>query len=220
MKMQSLTKYFNWGSSNQGISTKPYKSGIWIYLLGVTFYLWMVLNTAYDDYKHQIQLPVIVHTAQLGKINQFQLPNHNSFSSGDRGILTWNPRSFKEALILDTVNEGGLDGIDIFHVTLFFLYVIAFYLMMRGSGKNLVFSNKIYYGFLFIVFMIAISGLLESYKSRFVSQYIQNITNGQFKLQPAYFPKMYYYVVGMMLFFILKYPQKAIELQKDQDLTI
>jgi hypothetical protein len=201
----------------QFLSHHSPKSLIWSNLLLVTFFLAMSIYLANDDYREGLPLQVRSTTSKMASYKRFDISKQEYFITGINGELWWYPRSLTQALILGTVDGS---GIDIFHVGLLYIFVGIFYFMTRGSERNIVFSKKVYHGFLLIVCFISISGSLELSKTLWVSNYVHNITNGQFKLQMSYSPSIFYYAMGSMLFFLLQFPQKAIALQQEQDLTI
>ena len=187
------------------------------HIVTITLLLVLAFVMAAMDLKDGMPLQVSTQAFRQSAYKSFDLPNHSTFDTGTRGQLWWYPQGFGQALILSTV-EGG--GIDVYHVTLLYILVVIFYFMLKGSEKEIVFSKKVSRGFSCIIFIIAVSGSLESLKSILVSLYFSHITGGKFHLSIPYFPSMFYYAIGTMLFFIVKFPQKAIELQQEAELTI
>jgi hypothetical protein len=68
--------------------------------------------------------------------------------------------------------------------------------------------------------MIIISGFLEFLKSLELKNYNNHITNGQFEFPLTDFPWLYYFLLGNLFLFLQKIPQKALDLQQEQALTI
>src|SRR5476651_1146960 len=87
----------------------------------VTFFLVLAFVMAAMDLKDGMPLQVAYNQSAYKSID---LPNHDRFDTGNQGQLWWYPQSFSQALILGTV-EGG--GIDVYHVTMLYLLVVIFY---------------------------------------------------------------------------------------------
>jgi len=228
--MKKLTLFgrefeFFWGKRKA--STGPIE--IWPFLLIAIFFSFFVVSDAYDSWKGTMTIPVMTHVEQFSVRKEFALPGNNvfvpggstgPFSSDNIGALVWHPQSLWQALVLEMTRTGSLNFMDIFHLCLLYLYILVFYLMTRQGKDTINFSKKISKGFRYIFFMIAMTGPLEYEKYKLTNNYLQHITNGQFRLAEETIHYWYYFYIGIMLIVLSRFTDKAAELQKETELTI
>jgi len=75
--------------------------------------------------------------------------------------------------------------------------------------------------FLALVFALGMLGLFsDSARLRLADEYVPYITHGQFKGIFSFKVTSFYYMVYPMLMFLARLPKKALELQKETELTI
>ncbi len=210
---------FFWRDSKTSTSSSPTAS-VWIFFLLVAVFLLFAVNNGYDSLNNGVSLTVMDHSTHFKTFKQFDLPDNNAFIAGG-GTLHWQPKSLKEALILNMADSGNYGDVDIFEVALMLVFVLLFCVMIWGSKRKIIFTSKTTFGTMLIGLAIAISGPLEFKKTRFVNDYVQTITHGQFELRLSHFPSMYFYALGMMLIpFLSSFPRQAVELQQESELTI
>ena len=211
---------FFWGERKA--STKPIE--IWPFFLVVTFFLFFAISEAYNSSKETIGITVVTHLGQFAAHKNFALSGNNIFALGGGvgtdgiGTLVWHPQSLWQAIILKTTNDN--PGImDIFHIGLLYLFILIFYLMTRQAKDSMIFSKNISKGFRYIFFLIAMTDCLEYEKYKFLNNYVQQMTKGQFSL-PQETIHWYYFYLGIMLIVLSRFTDRAAELQKEAELTI
>lgn len=202
----------------EGMLPDKKKPKLWIYIAFVTFLLLLTIIEATMGLKNGVSLQVQAAVNVNLTHHSFKLPNHNYFTSEESGKLYWYPKNFLQALLLNVAVKHA--ALDIFEIILLYATVAIFYFMTLGSGKKSVFSVNLLGGYMLIFFLIAMSGILKSFEYSWMSIYIKKITNGQFVLQPLNVSFMLYIMWGNMLFFMLRFAQQALDMQKEQELTI
>lgn len=203
---------------NEGTLPQKKHPKLWLYAGVVTLMLVMTLGDADYSLKNGLLMQVNISAKEYSTRHSFELSNHNQLVSGASGQLHWQPENFMEALLLNTT--GGHGVMNIFDVLLLYIIIGLFYFMTLGSGKKSVFSGNLTGGFMLIFFLIAISGQLKGMEYNWVSHYVEKITNGQFTLQPQNTSSFFYLQLGTMLFFMLRFARQALDMQKEQELTI
>lgn len=194
------------------------KPRIWLYVIFIVLLLSQTLQSASYGQKNGVTLQVYTHQTALSSYKRSDLSNEDYFITGTDGELYWHPKSFTQALLLDTVDNHG--GLDIFEILLLCVLAGIFYFTVRGSGTNHIFSHNLYYGFLLMIFLITISGSLKHMEYGWMGVYVKTITKGKFVLQPLNISYSFYGALGTMLFFLMQFPKKALNMQKEQELTI
>ena len=165
-----------------------------------------------------INIPVTTKTLAYQSNKMYNVPGENLFTA-DAGTLTWHPTNLAQALILASVDKFGC-GIDIFHISLLYIYLLVFYFMIKDTGNNVFFNSKVSKGFYVVALSFFFSTMLEFCKFELLSNYIEGLTKGQFVLERSNSPHVYYIYLSLLLLFLIRFPAKAQELQDEQSLTI
>ncbi len=219
--MKKITLFghqFEFFWSEPKINSQPIKIRLLINI--TTFLLFITMVDAYFNLDGVISIPVTAHNVHFWNNKDFSLPGNNFFTTGQgSGILHWHPQNIGQALILKSANSESVASTDIFHVGLLYLFVLVFYLMTKNNESSTLFTKKVSRGFRAIFLMITISVILESQKHRFLNDYIEKMTHGQFGL-PQVTPPWFYFWLGIMLLVLTRFTDRAAELQQEAELTI
>lgn len=154
----------------------------------------------------------------LGSYKNQQLTGQNSFVSGVKGDLYWKPGTLIESMLLITCNN---DGTDFFDITGILITACVIFFMFKKSQDSALFNKNITMGFMLLIFVMAIMAMLIGMaKFELAFEYIPYITHGQFQTNIGFKVLSYNYMVYPLLLFLLRIPQKGLELQQEAELTI
>jgi len=163
-------------------------------------------------------LKVQTYDRKLVNYKHQDLPNGNYFISGMQGDLYWRPKNLSEAILLDTVINGGIDFLDVIALAVIAV-IISF--MFRGQDDTILLPKNVTGWFLALVFALGLLGLIsDDVRFQLADEYVPYITHGQFKAIYSFKVTSFYYMVYPMLMFLARLPKKALELQKEAELTI
>jgi len=186
-----------------------------IYLIFMSVF---IISDANNGLNYGLTLKVAGIGGHLGKYADKQIGNGNHFISGMEGDLHWKPQTFIESLLLIATNSKTFDFLDIIALTAVFVAILY---MFKGSDDSVLFTKNLSKGFKLLIMVIALSGMCADMARMEISRnYIPYITQGQFTTFSTFkFPSFSYLIYPMLLFLTL-IPQKGLELQQQQELTI
>lgn len=191
-----------------------FTAGVAVYLLIITGLFMLRVYESFDG----LTLKVQSLDKKMGVYKDVQLAGSNHFVSGTQGDLYWKPRTLTQSVLLITVNDEGFDFLDI--VGLLVIAIVIFR-MFKDSKDTAMFTKSVSSGFMLLIFTMGVMGiLLDITKVELAKHYIAAITGGQFSGNYHYKVITFYYMVCPLLLFLLRLPQKGLELQKEAALTI
>lgn len=165
-----------------------------------------------------LTLKVRAHGNHLVSYKDQYLSGSNHFISGIQGDLYWRPHTLTESALLITANNDAIDFLDI---TALLVITIIIAVMFKDSSEATLFTKRVTSGFMLLVFAVGIIGMLTDIaKAELARYYIPYITHGQFSGNFDYKVINFYYMVCPLLLFLLRLPEKGLELQKEAELTI
>ncbi len=168
--------------------------------------------------KHGLILKVSAVSANLRADKTYQLSGGNNFDSGVDGDLFWKPRTLIESVLLVTTKNDSADLFDIIGAAIFAGIVYA---MFSRSDDTALFNKKMLSGFGKLIFAICSFGTLVGIaRLLFAFEYIPYITHGQFDTNYSFNGFSFYYSLMPFLVLLFIIPQKGLELQQQQELTI
>lgn len=142
----------------------------------------------------------------------------NSFVTGMEGTLYWKVNNIREAFLV-----GMADGdrvISYFDVFYLLLLDICLFVMVARVNEETIFSDQLETGLkaiLYCVMFYPFVGMIEGY---YCSKFIQELTNNQFNAQYENFSISKFQIIFYLLLFMFPFVKRAINLQKQQNLTI
>lgn len=156
----------------------------------------------------------------LGSYKNDKLINGNYFISGMEGKLYWKPSTLTESILLNTFSQNG-SAIDIIEVISFAIMSVFFIFIIKDASDSALFHKGVYNKFIILILVISMwGGVVDMIKSILAHQYITYITDGQFTATYVNTSIFRSYSLGLLLSLLIVFPQRAIELQEEQDLTI
>lgn len=202
---------------NQKFEKRP-QPKVWRFFLLVTLMLGYTLYLTNFSLKNGLYLNASYKNAEYSCAKSYPLVGNDYFRTDNSGKLYWHPKSFIEALLLGTV--AGQQSFNIIHVLMLYVLVGVLFFTMKGTNHKKTFSENLYPGFTMIVVFIMVAPSLIGYGQGLVVNYFRDLTGGQFYLQPSNNLASFYCMLGAMLFFLTQFPQQALDMQKEQELTI
>ena len=142
----------------------------------------------------------------------------NSFTTGMEGTLYWEVNDLKEATLVGLADGDRLMS---YYDILYFLFIDGvLFFMVYGMNDETVFSERLSAGLKIVVYCVMFYPFVMMIGDYFSSQAIQKLTNNQFKGQYRNFGIVKFQLIMYLMIFMYPFLKKAINLQKDQNLTI
>ncbi len=142
----------------------------------------------------------------------------NSFITGMEGTLHWKVKNLKESFLVGMIDG---DRVISYYDILYFLLLDAglFFMIFRMSDET-VFSEQLSAGLKIVFYCIMFYPFVTMIGSYCNNQLVQELTDNQFKGQFEDFSIAKFQLIMYLLIFMYPFLQKAIKLQKEQNLTI
>ena len=142
----------------------------------------------------------------------------NYFITGMEGQLYWKVKNIREAFLVGMADRNSL--ISYFDVLYFLLLDACLFFMIYRMNDETIFSEKLSIGLKAVLFCIILYPFVTLIANHYSSKFIQELTNNQFQAQYEYFSANKYQLIIYLLIFMYPFLQKAVNLQKEQDLTV
>ena len=193
-------------------------------LLGIFFLFqcYCLISWAQDDINNGwgIAMDVRPLARGLGSYKDDKFADGNNFISGTDGTLYWKPRTLTESILLNTFSQRS-SPVDLFELIAFLLLALLFMAVISSGAKATYFSKNLTRKFILVVFVICMwRPVLELIKEPLGKQYVMYITHCKFIPVHRYGNAANGMTLYMLLSLLIIFPQKALELQKEAELTI
>lgn len=142
----------------------------------------------------------------------------NSFLTGAEGRLHWRVVSYKEAFLIALVKPVG--GITVFDYCYFLLVAFVLFKTLNRVNEHSVFSDKFAGGFQVMIYLVIYYPFFMFIGDYVAGLCLKALTKGQFTA-PANFSGMFKYTFAVILMiWLMPIINKAVSLQKEQELTV
>ena len=142
----------------------------------------------------------------------------NSFTTRMEGTLYWEVKDLKEAMLVGFADGDRLMS---YYDILYFLCIDGvLFFMVYGMNDETIFSERLSIGLKIVLYCVMLYPFVMMIGDYYSSQAIQELTNNQFKGQYKNFGVGKFQLIMYLMIFMLPLVKKAINLQKDQNLTI
>ncbi len=142
----------------------------------------------------------------------------NSFTTGMEGQLYWKVRNSREAFLVGMADRDRL--ISYFDVLYFLLLDACLFFMVYRMNEETIFSEQIGVGLKVVIFCIIFYPIITLMGNYLSDLSVQKLTGYKFRSQHQSFSASKFQLISYLLVFMYPFLQKAINLQKEQDLTI
>jgi len=145
----------------------------------------------------------------------------NNFVTGIEGDVTWKPKSFYEAFILENIiNKNAPLAL----LNILYLMVLdgVLFWMVYDIEENKLFNEKIIRGFNLLTYLAVLWMVKESLNFYLSNYYIKEITNGQFQAisSSEFFSVLPFVFVGIFSQVLSYLILKAQKIEHEQKLTV
>ena len=142
----------------------------------------------------------------------------NSFTTGMEGTLYWKVKDLKEAMLVGFADGDRLMS---YYDVFYFLCIdgILFF-MVYGMNDETIFSERLSLGLKIVLYCTILYPFVMMIGDYYSSQAIQELTNNQFTGQYKNFGIGKFQLIMYLMIFMLPFLKKAIDLQKEQNLTV
>ncbi|GAB3936324.1 hypothetical protein [Mucilaginibacter myungsuensis] len=194
-----------------------------LFVLLSIFYLfftgWQCYRNAQRSLERGVYLNVNLRAnTGLGTYNNHVLADgRGTYTTGTQGELYWRPRSLTEAAMLNVIGGHVADLVDVFTVLVLSGAILYTF---KGSRDGAVFTKRMVTGFAIVISLVVlIEVVAELVRLKVGHNYIAYITHNRFsaivggKLTPGG-------ILLPLLGFLSIIPTKALEQQKEAELTI
>ena len=142
----------------------------------------------------------------------------NSFTTGMEGVLRWKVKDLKEAFLVGLADRDRL--ISYYDILYLLLLDAGLFFMIYRMNEETIFSEQLSTGLKVVLYCIMFYPFATMIGNYYSNQFIQELTNNQFKGQYENFSISKFQILFYLMIFMYPFLQKAINLQKEQDLTI
>jgi hypothetical protein len=142
----------------------------------------------------------------------------NNFQTGTEGKLYWKIKNLKEAFLVALADrDKSTNFYDVFYLL---ILDIALFVMVFRIKDETVFSDQVLWGLRLIAGSVIFYPIINLMSYRLSSQCIEELTNGKFTAQLTKSNTFMFLIITYLLIFMAPFIKKAINLQKEQNLTI
>ena len=142
----------------------------------------------------------------------------NEFTTGFDGKLTWEAGNLKESFLV-SLAEGDI-GISFYDLFYFLLVDVVLFIMVHSVNEDVVFSGRLFKGITILLYLIMLYPFVGMIANQINGEIIKTLTNNKFTSQHQNFAVVKSQFFIYLMIFMLPFVRKAINLQKEQDLTI
>ncbi|MBC7617049.1 MAG: hypothetical protein H7202_13365 [Pedobacter sp.] len=142
----------------------------------------------------------------------------NEFTTGFDGELAWKVNSVKEAFLVSLVDRNNI--INFYDLFYFLLVDVALFVMVHSVNEDAVFSERLLKGVTVLLYLTMLYPFFGMIADQINGEIIKTLTNSKFTNQYQSFAVVKFQMFIYLMVFMLPFVKKAINLQKEQDLTI
>lgn len=142
----------------------------------------------------------------------------NEFTTGFDGELTWKVGNLKEAFLVSLAERNNI--ISFYDLFYFLLIDLVLFVMLYGVNEDAVFSDQLFKGITILLYLIMLYPFVGMIANQINGEIIKTLTNNKFTSQYQRFAVVKFQIFIYLMVFMLPFVKKAINLQREQDLTI